>query len=167
MILHEYSFKSFVVLRAEYFDAPLSTAKWCKDFLWLFFYLSTITSQFSVTWNPAITYFLPVQQKSLSFKIFPLFYTPFFYTEHFFFFQTYGNTTKITHVNKSYMAKHTEGWIYTVTQENSAIRIQVFFCSTVSDLQAPKDPSKKMLWVSTLSWNTVHCISEWWSLYSL
>jgi len=47
MILHRYSFKSFVVLSAEYFNAPLSTVNWYKIF-YGFFYLSTITSQFSV-----------------------------------------------------------------------------------------------------------------------
>jgi len=35
-----------------------------------FFYLSTITNQFSVTWKLKITHFLPVQQKACHPKFF-------------------------------------------------------------------------------------------------
>jgi len=38
MILLQYSFKSFVVLSAEYFNAPLSTVNWCKNCLWIFLF---------------------------------------------------------------------------------------------------------------------------------
>jgi hypothetical protein len=94
------------------------------------FYLSTITSQFSVTWNLKITYFLPVQQKACHSKFFH-YSTHHSFIQHIFFFENFGDITKITHVNKTHMAKYAGG---ESTLQHKATMFQEYWFSAVQFL---------------------------------
>ena len=63
------------------------------------YYLSTITSQFSVTWNLKITYFLPVQQKACHSKFFH-------YSVHILLYSTFFSITLVTLLRLHMWIKH-------------------------------------------------------------
>jgi hypothetical protein len=163
MILHQYNFKNFVVLWAEYFDAPMSTVKWCKNFLWIFLFEHHY-QPISCNLKPKNHTFSSWPTKSLLFKILPLFCTPFFYTAHFF------SKTLVTLLRLHMWIKHILPDIQGVklhcnTRQQCYKNIGFLQYSTwVTGSQRPPIP---MLAVSTLSLNTEHCASKLWSSYSL
>ena len=129
-----------------------------------FFYLSTITSQFSVTWNLKITYFLPVQQKACHSKFFH-------YSVH------HSSTQNIFFIKNLVTLLRLHMWIKHIWPNMQGANLH---CNTrqqcykntgflqysfwVTGSQRPPIP---MLAVSTLSLDTEHCTSELWSSYSL